>query len=128
VRSLPSDVQQLLSQGTNGQKIFRYAVTSVNGREIARRLIGSSTVRQPRSRVLAVGITRDHREDGSGTDRGQQSWARPDSDDWGDRCDDICLTAQRSYSEPIDEDWMSDFTDAFPFTSGADIDFPSDLC
>lgn len=110
VRSLPSGVQQVLSPGANGQQIFRYAVTTVNGREIARRLIGSSTVRQPQSRVLAVGIERDHRDDDRGTDRGQQAWAWPD-DDWGDLCDDFCLAAQRSSSEPIEEDRMPDFTE-----------------
>ncbi len=53
--ALPKGVRQERVAGVAGERELTYEITVVNGREVARKLLGSRVVRPPVARVVAVG-------------------------------------------------------------------------
>lgn len=84
--SVPIGLRQTLAPGVTGQQTFRYVVTTLNGHEINRRLVGTSVIREPRNRVVSLGAQRDN----DGTAGAHRTWIWRND---GDRCDVFCLFA-----------------------------------
>ena len=56
--SLPRGTRRVQVDGMPGEETMRYLVTLTDGRETARRLLGSDVTKQPQHRVVALGARR----------------------------------------------------------------------
>jgi hypothetical protein len=77
--ALPRGAKEVRSQGIPGERVLRYDVTYVDGRETGRRLAGSTVTREPQDRVIAYGNRRwtgggGDRDFGDGGGRGGPGW------------------------------------------------------
>ncbi|WP_306204267.1 G5 domain-containing protein [Actinoplanes sp. RD1] len=68
--SLPRGTKRVQSQGVPGERVLRYDVTYVDGRETGRRLTGSTVTREPQPRVIAYGNSRWNGDQGGRGDFG----------------------------------------------------------
>lgn len=63
--SLPKGEKEIRTTGVNGTRKLTYKVTSVNGVQTAKELVGSEVSKQPRTQVTAVGTKVDEPTSGS---------------------------------------------------------------
>lgn len=67
-------LRRVAHAGTRGVRLVRFRSTYVDGVRVARRLLGSTVVRKPRERVIAVGAFFPHCRCTTGSQRGTASW------------------------------------------------------